>query len=125
MQRTASFHFPTFSLQPLSPSQKLSTTVAYNAELPLSIHTSNIAIYSRSTYKLRLSYGINAAFMRTATCLVDTRAGVNLVNPTILPSQWTSRIKRKKMSHLRTAAHEPPRLEGILLPHVHPCDLCV
>lgn len=86
---------------------------------------SNVAFCSKPTYKLQLNYDANSASMRLATNLLDTGAASRLVNRTLFPSQWTSRIKHVKMPHLRTATQEPLYMEGTILLHVSLNDLRV
>lgn len=51
---------------------------------------SNIAMCSKPSYKLYLSYVTEIASMRTAQFLVDTRAGFILLNLTFIPPQWAT-----------------------------------
>lgn len=48
---------------------------------------SNVAISSESIYNIRISYGVNAATMRTATCILVKGAGIYLIDPTLLSPQ--------------------------------------
>lgn len=63
--------------------------------------------------------------MCTATCLLETGAGIILVNLTLLPPQWTTRIKRKKVLLPHTATQEPLRMGETILLHVRLRKLCV
>lgn len=86
---------------------------------------SNVAICLIRTYKLHLSYVVNAASLRTATCLLHTEDGINFFNPTLLSSQRTNCVKCRKIPHLCRATQESLRLEGTILLQVGLGDLRV
>lgn len=46
--------------------------------------------------QVRHSYGVHTASMRTTKFLLDTNTDINPVKPTLLPLQYTNRIKREK-----------------------------
>lgn len=93
-QRITSFLFPKFTKQPQKLKRTPLSTIRSSKQLSLMTHTSNVAKYSKPTSKLHLSYKINIASMCTATWLLSTGAGVNLVKPALLPPQCTDRFKR-------------------------------
>lgn len=59
--------------------------VCYSEELPRTSNTSNVAVFFKLTYKLRLSYGVGAASMSISKILIDTESGIDPLNPTFLP----------------------------------------
>lgn len=89
------------------------------------INISNVAIRSEPTEKPRHSYEVTAATIRTATCLLDTGAGFDLVDSTDLPSKWTNHINRGKMAHIRTATQDPLRVEKKVIHYLCIGYLCV
>lgn len=62
-------------------------TICYCEELLLSTITTTVAICSRTTNKILLSYCVRAASMRTTTCLFNTVTDINLVNQKVLSLQ--------------------------------------
>lgn len=56
--------------------------------------------------------------MHTATCPLDTDAGINLVSFLLFSPQFTNGIKRKTMPHIRTDTLKPLRLKRTILLHV-------
>lgn len=85
ISRGRSLSFPYNYCKNADTKTKAPPTICYAEELPHTTNTSNVAICYKPKYNLHLSYGVNAAFMCTVTCFLDTRAGINLVNRRFLP----------------------------------------
>lgn len=100
-------------------------TVCYSVELSLTTNTLNVAISSKQTHKLRLSYCFNAATICTAIDLLNSGAGNSLVSSTLCPPQTTNCIKREKMPHFCTATQEPLYMEVSILLNIRLRDICV
>lgn len=79
----------------------------------------------KSTYKIRLFYGVNAESMQTVQCLLDTEAELNLASKKLVSFQWSNCIKRGNTPRLRTAAQEPLYMEGTILLHNRLGDLWI
>lgn len=79
-RQTTNFLFLAVTAQPPTSRQKSPSATWYSEEPPPSANTSITLICSNSTYKLRLSYGVHAASMRTVTILLYTGDGINLVS---------------------------------------------
>lgn len=73
----------------------------------------------------RLSYCVSAVSMHTNISFFDTGPGIDLVNLTLLPLQWTNCIKRGTVPHRSTETQEPLRMEGTILHQVRRNDVCI
>lgn len=93
-------------------------TVSLLKPLAFPIEFSNIALKAKQKYKLRISYRTTASFMHTANCLLDSRAGVNLIRSSMVPNDWTHHIKLDNLSTLRTFTKEPHQLDRLILLHL-------
>lgn len=105
-QQTNNFFFSAINAPPPPSIWTPSSAVCYSEEHLITTKTSIFAKYYKPMYKIRLSYDLIAAFMRTFPRLLDTEACINQFNPIFLPSQGTNRINRVKIPHLCTATQE-------------------
>lgn len=79
--------FLAITAQPPSSKQTPPSTVCYGEVLSLSTNTWKFAKCCKQPYKLCPSYSVNAAFRSTAKFLLGIERGINLVTPTLLPSE--------------------------------------
>lgn len=107
--------------------QKSFSTVPTSEPLPIFSRESNIAFMAEPTYKCRVTYGPKTNSKHAATCLLDTVAGVKLINFSLINTSWKSRIKLESTSKLRTETRRPVRLDGLNFLHlrIHDISTCV
>lgn len=61
---------------------------------------------------------IFASVMCSAHYLLSTKASVNLINTSILPSSWSHLTRRDNMSEILTATKYPPPFDGLIVVHI-------
>lgn len=82
-QGITDFVFSPVAKKPPTSTRTPPSTLCYRNDLPLSRKTLKVDICSTPTYKLCLSYAVNAASMCTTTSLLYTDVGINVFNPAL------------------------------------------
>lgn len=77
------------------------------------------------TYRCQTSFGTSPVAMLIPQCLLNTGAGLNLVNRTLIPKTWAHRIQRESLPKLQTATEQPLHVKEKILLHVRFEYLCV
>lgn len=123
-QRTITFLFPTITAEQHTSMRQPPWTVCYSEELPIKTNTSKVAMSFKPMYKLRLSYGVNAASLRTARISPRYSSRHQSRQSKASSSTMNQPYQTRKDAHLCTATQEPLPMEETILLIVHRGALC-
>lgn len=84
---------------------------------------SDVGFTARTTYKVPLTYEDIVETIRTSVSLLHTRAGANLLYPSLIPTDWKHRIRRHDRPRLHSTTRQPLHLDELILLHLRLGDL--
>lgn len=94
------------------------SAICYHKELPVPANTSETTVGAKPTYRCQVSIGILPAAFHLTLFPLDTKAGLNLVNKTLVSQTCEHRIQRGSLPKLGTATKQPLHDKGNLLFYV-------
>lgn len=84
-------------------------------EFAVQVRSRIVVLSSRPTYKVRIEVGHSHNELRRNTCLLNTGAGLSIVNSRFMQGDWKQKVKSHPTPKLQSAIMEPITLHGTIL----------
>lgn len=79
--------------------------------------TTDVTFCEKPNYKLHISTGFHSHTLTPTECLLDTGAGLSIINANFVRKMWTSRIVNTSFLRFHTATKGPIQLYETILLH--------